>query len=62
MKEINYQTKEMPRADGVKIKKAITVAIAPAGHQFVGLNIEDLIRHQGFKSIKEAKKAGWRFQ
>ena len=53
----------MPIAKEVKDDRLIaSVAVSPAGHQFVNLDIDQLLHLNGFKSMKEAKKAGWEFK
>ena len=63
MKNQEYLTKEMPIAKEVKDDRLVaSVAISPAGHQFVNLDIDQLLHLNGFKSMKEAKQAGWKFK
>ena len=38
------------------------IALHPAGHQYKINDLKNLLRVNGFKTIKEAKEAGWRFK
>ena len=45
-----------------KAETKYKIAMHPAGHQYSGQVVKDIIKLHGFKSIKDAKKAGWSFK